>query len=117
MGNDHRPRRAGESGRGGRTDEPVWELPLDAVLPQPAGLGGRGHDQPRRALRRVDHRGACSSRSLSVGLPWAHIDIAGTAQADAASGWLNKGATGFGTRLLIDLCLGFTVPPASGARP
>ena len=37
------------------------------------------------------------------GTPWAHIDIAGTAQADAASRWGNKGATGFGTRLLIDL--------------
>ena len=30
----------------------------------------------------------------------------------AASGWLNKGATGFGTRLLIELALGF-VPPRS----
>jgi leucyl aminopeptidase len=41
-------------------------------------------------------------------VPWAHIDIAGTAQADAANSWRNKGATGFGTRLLIDLALRFT---------
>ena len=41
------------------------------------------------------------------GLPWAHIDIAGTAQLPAASTWRNKGATGFGTRLLAELAVNF----------
>ena len=36
-------------------------------------------------------------------VPWAHIDIAGPMGVDADSGWKSKGATGFGTRLLIDL--------------
>ena len=40
-------------------------------------------------------------------VPWAHIDIAGTAQSGAAKKWLNHGTTGFGTRLLIDLALNF----------
>ena len=38
---------------------------------------------------------------------WAHIDIAGTAQADVARTWRNKGATGFGTPLLIELATAF----------
>ena len=45
--------------------------------------------------------------------PWAHIDIAGTAQLPAARGWRNKGATGFGTRLLVELACTFTVPARS----
>jgi leucyl aminopeptidase len=41
-------------------------------------------------------------------VPWAHLDIAGPMDVDADEGWLSKGATGFGTRLMIDLALGFT---------
>ena len=40
----------------------------------------------------------------------AVVDIAGTAQADAARTWRNKGATGFGTPLLIELAVGFQRP-------
>jgi leucyl aminopeptidase len=36
-------------------------------------------------------------------VPWAHLDIAGPMNSDGDDGWLSKGATGFGTRLLIDL--------------
>ena len=44
-------------------------------------------------------------------VPWAHLDIAGPMKVDADDSWRSKGATGFGTRLLIDLALNFT-PPA-----
>ena len=40
--------------------------------------------------------------------PWAHLDIAGPMNSDADDGWLSRGATGFGTRLLIQLALDFT---------
>ena len=40
--------------------------------------------------------------------PWAHLDIAGPMDVDADEGWLSRGATGFGTRLLIQLALDFT---------
>ena len=41
-------------------------------------------------------------------MPWAHIDIAGTAQQPAGRRtWRTKGATGFGARLLIELATGF----------
>ena len=35
-------------------------------------------------------------------VPWAHIDIAGPMKVDGDESWRSKGATGFGTRLLID---------------
>jgi leucyl aminopeptidase len=35
--------------------------------------------------------------------PWAHIDIAGTAMIPKPSGYLNKGGTGAGVRILVDL--------------
>ena len=44
------------------------------------------------------------------GKPWAHLDIAGTAQAEAAQAWRPKGCTGFGARLLIDTVLNFERP-------
>ena len=40
-------------------------------------------------------------------VPWAHLDIAGPMKVDGDEGWLSKGATGFGTRLLIDLVTNF----------
>jgi leucyl aminopeptidase len=36
-------------------------------------------------------------------IPWAHLDIAGTAWADKDLGTAPKGATGFGVRLLVEL--------------
>ena len=43
-------------------------------------------------------------------VPWAHLDIAPTMKADADESWRSKGATGFGTRLLIELATTFTKP-------
>jgi leucyl aminopeptidase len=39
--------------------------------------------------------------------PWAHLDIAGPMDVDADEGWNSRGATGYGTRLLIDLATNF----------
>ncbi len=36
-------------------------------------------------------------------IPWAHLDIAGTAWADADTGACPKGATGFGVRTLLEI--------------
>ncbi|HZK04265.1 MAG TPA: leucyl aminopeptidase family protein [Actinomycetaceae bacterium] len=88
------------------TDEPVWELPL--------ARGYRSElDSEIADLRNV---GGVNAGSITAALfleefvgetPWAHIDIAGTAQSGSAKKWRNKGTTGFGTRLLIDLALNF----------
>ena len=39
------------------------------------------------------------------GVPWAHLDIAGTAWRQAPSGYNPRGATGAGVRLMVDLAL------------
>jgi leucyl aminopeptidase len=36
------------------------------------------------------------------GLPWAHLDIAGPARSAKADGWISRGGTGYGARLLAD---------------
>jgi leucyl aminopeptidase len=36
-------------------------------------------------------------------VPWAHLDIAGTARSDDARHYLTKGGTGFGVRTLVAL--------------
>jgi leucyl aminopeptidase len=100
---------------GAAADEPIWQLPLladyrrelDSDIADLTNMGGPNAGSITAAL---------FLREFVGSVPWAHIDIAGTAQSTAARGWLNKGATGFGTRLLIDLALAFT-PPADGRAP
>ncbi len=101
MGNDERLqdkiRAAGET-----TGERVWPLPL-----------WDGHrDQIKSHV--ADHRNiggreggaltAAAFLSRYVGsVPWAHLDIAGTAWTTKDRDYLEKGATGFGVRLLTEL--------------
>lgn len=39
---------------------------------------------------------------------WAHLDIAGMALAEKPQGYVTKGGTGFGVRLLVDMLLNWT---------
>jgi leucyl aminopeptidase len=93
------------------TDEPVWQLPLerkryrkllDSDVADVKNVGG-------------PHGGAITAAvflSEFVGdAPWAHLDIAGPMKVDADESWRSKGATGFGTRLLIELATSFTKAP------
>jgi leucyl aminopeptidase len=93
------------------TDEPLWQLPLaekryrkllDSVVADMKNIGG-------------PYGGAITASiflSEFVGdVPWAHLDIAGPMMVDGDDGIYAKGATGFGTRVLIDLASNFT-PPA-----
>lgn len=92
-----------------RTDEPVWQLPLhrsyrrelDSPIADLRNLGGPNAGAITAALFLAEFVGD---------VPWAHVDIAGTAQADTRRGWRNRGATGFGTRLLIDFATTFVAP-------
>jgi leucyl aminopeptidase len=88
------------------TDEQVWRLPLerayrkqlDSEIADIANLGGPYAGAITAALF-LDH---------FVGTtPWAHLDIAGTMQSDADDLWRSKGATGYGTRILIEVARGF----------
>ncbi|WP_022889179.1 leucyl aminopeptidase [Agromyces italicus] len=88
------------------TDEQVWRLPLerryrkqlDSDVADLSNLGGPYAGATTAALF-LDH---------FVGdTPWAHLDIAGTMQSDSDESWRSKGATGFGTRILIEVARGF----------
>ena len=94
------------------TDEPVWQLPLekkryrkllDSDIADIKNVGG-------------PYGGAITAAvflSEFVGdVPWAHLDIAGPMKVDSDDSWRSKGATGFGTRLLVDLAMNFTPPSA-----
>jgi leucyl aminopeptidase len=117
MGNDpavvDQLRRAGDV-----ADEPVWELPLhrsyrsqlDSSIADLSNMGGPNAGSITAAL---------FLEEFVDGRPWAHVDIAGTAQLAAARTWRNKGATGAGTKLLIEFALRFARPAATsgGTRP
>ena len=64
-------------------------------------------DSPIADMQNVGPRGAGSitaaqflQRFIKDGVKWAHLDIAGMAWADKAGPVYDKGATGFGVRLL-----------------
>jgi leucyl aminopeptidase len=92
-----------------RTDEPVWQLPLakdyrkmlDSNVADLRNIGGPYGGTITAALFLSEFVGDT---------PWAHLDIAGPMNVDADEGWLSKGATGFGTRLLIEAAVGFSRP-------
>jgi leucyl aminopeptidase len=101
------------------TSEQAWQLPLerayrrelDSEVADLANIGGQNAGAITAALFLEEFTG---------GLPWAHLDIAGTAQVDRAESWLTKGCSGFGARLLADLAVGFQPPgngPAAGRAP
>jgi leucyl aminopeptidase len=90
-------------------DEPVWQLPLEH----------RYRDQLDSEIADLTNMGGINAGSITAALfleefvgsaPWVHIDIAGTAWSDRPAGWINRGATGFGARLLLNFALDFAVP-------
>jgi leucyl aminopeptidase len=57
-------------------------------------------------------------RTFTGGLPWAHLDIAGTAyNKGAPTGHWPAGATGYGVTTLVELARGLTAPADEADRP
>jgi leucyl aminopeptidase len=89
-----------------QTDERAWQLPLerayrvqlDSDVADISNLGGPNAGAITAAL---------FLEEFVAGLPWAHVDIAGTAQADPAGSWRPQGCTGFGARLLAEFLVAF----------
>ncbi len=88
-------------------DEPVWQLPLektryrkllDSDIADLKNVGGPYGGSITAAVFLSEFVGD---------VPWAHLDIAGPMKVDADESWRSKGATGFGTRLLAELAVGF----------
>jgi leucyl aminopeptidase len=90
------------------TDESVWQMPLsadryrkllDSAVADMKNVGGPYAGVITAAVFLSEFAGD---------VPWAHLDIAGMMNAESDSGWKSKGATGFGTRLLIEYATRFT---------
>lgn len=84
------------------TGEPIWEMPLessryrkllDSNVADMRNIGGPYAGCITAAIFLSEFTGD---------VPWAHLDIAGPMKVDGDESWRSKGATGFGTRLLID---------------
>lgn len=82
------------------TGEQTWRMPiepkyrkvLDSRVADLGNVGGKYAGAGTAALFLQEFVG---------GLPWAHLDIAGTMQVDADEAWRPNGATGYGARLLL----------------
>ncbi|WP_353828779.1 leucyl aminopeptidase family protein [Agromyces sp. SYSU T0242] len=89
------------------TDELAWQFPLqrkyrklmDSDVADIANLGGTNAGATTAALFLAEFVGET---------PWAHLDIAGTMNAESDDSWRSKGSTGYGARLLVELARGFT---------
>jgi leucyl aminopeptidase len=89
-----------------RVDEPIWQLPLvkeyrrllDSTVADMRNIGGPAGGTITAGLFLSEFVG---------NTPWAHLDIAGPMKVDGDDGWMQRGATAFGTRLLIDTVTSF----------
>jgi len=98
--------------------EPVWPLPLPGELrrqldSEVADMKNVGSGRWGGALV----AGLFLERFVPEGTPWAHLDIAGPADAGEPNGESPKGGTGFGVRTLLRLLSDFRKPVGhSGVR-
>jgi leucyl aminopeptidase len=93
---------AGLLAAGLATGDRLWRMPLAedyrAGLDSPVADLANVAGGPGRAGS-ID--AALFLREFTGGRAWAHLDIAGAARATADDGEITKGATGFGTQLLL----------------
>ena len=89
---------------GDRAGDRMWRMPLfddyrDQLKSEIADMMNSGGRQASPVTA------ATFLKEFTGGLPWAHIDIAGTAWADEAKPYMPKGPTGVAVRTLIELAL------------
>jgi leucyl aminopeptidase len=90
--------RAGEG-----SGEPLWRMPLveeyrKAIESEVADVSNIG----RHGFGAGSITAALFLREFAGDRPWAHLDVAGPARSTSDEGDISKGATGFGTRLLLE---------------
>jgi leucyl aminopeptidase len=91
-----------------RSGEIVWRLPLHKEYADMI-KGRYGQIINSTAKREATALTAGEFLHHFAGeVPWAHLDIAGTAYDVRRSYFADKGATGFGVRLLVELARGIT---------
>jgi leucyl aminopeptidase len=89
---------------GEQCGERLWQLPLDSeystlIKSDIADVKNVGN----RTAGAIT--AAAFLKHFAGSLPWAHLDIAGTAWLDHAKPYMAKGATGFGVRVLANFVL------------
>ncbi len=90
--------------------ERMWQLPLfeeyrEQIVSKVADLKNTG-GQPAGAIT-----AAYFISEFAEEVPWAHLDIAGTARVDKDSGYLVTGSTGVGVRTLVNLVVELAEKP------
>lgn len=93
------------------TDENIWRMPLDhryreQLKSNVADLSNMGGQYAGAILA------ALFLNEFVDGLPWGHLDIAGTMQSESDDLWRSVGSTGFGARLLVEFAAAFEAPGA-----
>jgi leucyl aminopeptidase len=82
-----------------RSGERVWPMP---IFPRYTEMMRSPYADLKNAGGR--YAGACTAaaflKEFTNAVPWAHLDIAGTAWTDKDQDWNRVGATGYGVRLL-----------------
>ena len=90
---------------GERTGERMWQMPMPEEY----------KEQNRSEIADIKNTGDRYGGAITAALflaefvdstPWVHLDIAGPRLSNKESGYLVKGATGFGVRTLVELALG-----------
>ena len=102
-----------------RSGELIWRMPLHREYAEM--VKGRYAELTNHTERREASpiAGAEFLHHFAGEVPWAHLDIAGTAY-DVSRPYIDKGATGFGVRLLVELARslgsvgGSAEPPPQG---
>jgi leucyl aminopeptidase len=97
---------------GDRVGERTWTLPmiddyrshLDSDVADLRNIG-----RPMQAGSII--AGLFLREFVADGIPWVHLDIAGTAWSDSEDLEVTKGGTGWGVRLLVELARSFRRPP------
>jgi leucyl aminopeptidase len=87
---------------GQKSGEPLWRMPL--VEDYRAGIESDVADVSntgRFGFGAGSITAALFLREFAGDRPWAHLDVAGPARSTSDEGEISKGATGFGTRLLL----------------
>ena len=88
---------------GKSSGDKLWRMPIGATYDKLI-------DSPIADMKNVGPRNGGSitaaqflQRYIDKGVAWAHLDIAGVVWADKAGATWDKGATGYGVRLLVEL--------------
>jgi len=82
------------------TGEKVWRMPL--VPDYASSIESDVADANNSPGNPGGITAAWFLRPFAGDVRWAHLDVAGPARAAKDDGWVNKGATGYGTRLLAE---------------